>query len=158
MVDRRRMVMKIETNVKAGAMSLNYNLTMVRGNERPMDLIFEPEIIEPGAAPHSDIDLSSIFYDRRREARVKLKVALYLSRPMNSSSYRHEVRTRDVSLSGACVISDVKLEVGAIIEVYGFEDRFAAVALVQHVKQRFQGGWRIGLKFINKTGSWVVIG
>jgi hypothetical protein len=152
------MVMKVESKVKAGAMSLNYNLTMVLEKDEPIDLIFDPEIIEPGTDPKSDIDLSSIFYDRRQETRVKLKVTLYLRRPINSSSYRHEVRTRNVSLSGVCIISDVKLEVGAMFEVYGFNDKFAAVAVVRHVKQRFQGGWRIGLKFINKTGSWVVIG
>ena len=94
--------------------------------------------------------------DLRAEPIITLPVVLYLRRPSNSAWYRHQVETENVSRHGARIISDVGLEIGAEIEVYGFEDRFSATAVVRHVERRRDGRWSIGLRFRKKSGGWVV--
>ena len=95
-------------------------------------------------------------YDRRQEARITLPVTLYLRRPINDFSYRHEVQTVNVSRLGARIICDVRLDVGVLLEVYGFDEKFSATAVVRNVKKRRDGRWLIGIKFIKKYGRWII--
>jgi hypothetical protein len=95
-------------------------------------------------------------YNRRREARITLLLRLFLRRPINDSSYKKEVETDNVSRQGARVICDVKLNIGDKLEVSGLEERFSATAVVRHVAPRRDGRWAIGLKFLNKSGRWII--
>jgi hypothetical protein len=95
-------------------------------------------------------------YDRRQEARITLPVTLFLRRPINDFSYRHEVQTVNVSRHGVRIICNVRLDMGALLEVYGFDEKFSATAVVRNVKKRRDGRWLIGLKFIKKFGRWIV--
>src|SRR5690349_18476098 len=94
--------------------------------------------------------------NRRNESRVDLQVKLYLRRPNNSSSYRRLVETENVSRQGVRIILDLPLEIGAQLEVSGFNDRFNALAIVKHVEERWDGRWSIGLRFIKKSGKWII--
>lgn len=103
-----------------------------------------------------EIGLKIDSFAARRETRVKLAVPLYLRRPNNNPTYRHKVSADEVSSQGAHVICDIPLEVGAILIVTGFNDRFTAMAVVRHAEPRWDGKWSLGLEFIKKTGSWIV--
>jgi len=94
--------------------------------------------------------------DVRTEPRITLPVVLFLRRPFNSSWYRRQVETENVSRRGARIICDVPLELGATVEIYGFNDRFSALAIVRHVERRRDRRWTIGLKLVCKRGLWVV--
>jgi hypothetical protein len=93
----------------------------------------------------------------RSEPRITLPVMLFLRRPSNSSWYRRQVETENVSRRGARIICDVPLELGALVEVYGFNDLFSALAIVRHIERQRDGRWTIGLKFVCKRGRWIVI-
>lgn len=99
---------------------------------------------------------TKIALDLRTEPRITLAVTLYLRRPSNSSWYRREVKTENVSLHGAQIVSDVPIGMETEVEVYGFDDRFSAIAVVKHVERRRDGCWSIGLEFTKKSGRWVV--
>src|SRR2546429_676169 len=91
--------------------------------------------------------------DARTEPRITLAITLYLRRSSNSSWYRRQVVTENVSLHGAQIVSDVPIGIDAEVEVYGFEDRFSATAEVKHVERRRDGSWSIGLEFTKKNGQ-----
>lgn len=92
--------------------------------------------------------------NRRRETRVVLPVTLYVR--SSAPSFWREVETENVSRMGARVISEKPLEAGSRVEVLGFGARFTAIAIVCHCRRRREGGWSIGLQFINKSGSWII--
>src|SRR5437868_4641768 len=102
------------------------------------------------------VKTTKIALDLRTEPRITLAVTLYLRRQSNSSWYRRQVKTENVSFHGAQIISDVPIGMDAEVEVYGFDDRFSATAVVKHVERRQDGRWSIGLEFTKKSGHWVV--
>lgn len=102
------------------------------------------------------IKVKTRFSQPRSEPRVHLATTLFLRRTINSESYRHRVITYDLSRHGASIISDLPLEIGGQIEVYGFNDRFSATAIIRHREYRNDGKWNIGLQFINSTGDWLI--
>jgi hypothetical protein len=95
-------------------------------------------------------------FTTRHDKRVPMALDLYLRREINSAGYSRRMRSINISRHGACIFSDVKLEVGTLLEVSGLNDRFSAQAIVCHVRKRRTGGWLIGLNFIKKTGQWVI--
>lgn len=95
-------------------------------------------------------------FNRRREGRVDLLVPLFVRRPSNTSQYRKEVPTENVSVRGARIIIDVKLELGTELLINAFED-FSALAVVRHCTKRPDGNWSVGLAFIKKSGHWIVV-
>ena len=92
-------------------------------------------------------------YSKRGDAVADAPITLYLRRPLNSPSYRHEVRADSLSSRGAHIICDVPIEIGAELLVSGFYDRFAATAVVNHIQSRRDGTWSIELKFLKKSDS-----
>lgn len=92
---------------------------------------------------------------QRTEKRIPLALPIYVRRPINNSFYRRQVFTTNVSRRGVCIISEVKLEVGAKLEIFAFNDRFYATAVVCHAKMENDGRWALGIKFLKMTGCWV---
>ena len=95
---------------------------------------------------------SKLALEVRSEPRISLPVVLFFRRPSNSTSYRRQVETEKVSRRGVRIICDVPLELGAQIEVYGFNDHFSALAIVRHIECRQDGRWSIGLRSVCKRG------
>ena len=98
-----------------------------------------------------------IALDIRTEPRITLPVTLFLRRTTNSSWYRRQVETVNVSRRGASILSEIPLQPGSEIQVFAFNDQFSALATVKHVERRWDDRWMIGIEFTEKCGRWVVI-
>ncbi|MEW6737270.1 MAG: PilZ domain-containing protein [Acidobacteriota bacterium] len=96
------------------------------------------------------------FFNRRAEPRVKLPILLYLRPYINRPSPWREAYTENVSRQGARVWCEFPLEIGTLIEIFGFDGRFRAIACVCDSRRNREGGWLLGVKFLKKTGEWVI--
>lgn len=95
--------------------------------------------------------------DIRKETRLPLKMQLFLRRPFNSSLYAKAVETIDISANGLLVACDVKLEIGAELEVTNINRDVVVKAVVKHLsKDPFIERYFLGLSISSKETSWFV--
>src|SRR5690242_13297738 len=111
------------------------------------------------STPNSDINR----YKTRSEKRAKLSIPLFIrnasiyKKCLNSYSEKKEVQTDNVSCDGARITCDQIFEIGDFLEVSGLAGKFAALAEVRYFESNWDGSWSIGLSFIIKNGSWIVV-
>lgn len=95
--------------------------------------------------------------DTRKETRLPLKIKLFLRRPFNSSLYAKAVETIDISANGLLVACDVKLEIGAELEVTTINRDVVVKATVKHSsKDLLTEQYFLGLSISSKETSWFV--
>jgi DNA-binding response OmpR family regulator len=95
----------------------------------------------------------------RAEVRVRLCISLELrGTDSHGNKFNQETITEDVSLSGFLCTCTIDLSVGSIMEVYlrSFGAQYVGKAKIVHVEKKTGALWRCGLRFIEKTGVWVL--
>jgi hypothetical protein len=91
--------------------------------------------------------------------RVRLCISLELrGTDSHGNKFNQETITEDVSLSGFLCTCTIDLSVGSIMEVYlrSFGAQYVGKAKIVHVEKKTGALWRCGLRFIEKTGVWVL--
>lgn len=96
---------------------------------------------------------------RRGEPRVVLKLPITLEgKDKLGEAFVEETFTENVSRNGACVETIHPAEVGALLTVGAFQERFRAQARVAIVWSRRSaaGKLRVGLRFVEPSQNWIV--
>jgi PilZ domain-containing protein len=108
-----------------------------------------------GDALHSD----AVWKLRRGEPRVTLKFPVCLVGKDNADMpFVEDTVTENVSRHGACVETAHAMEVGMMIQVSAFDQRFLAQARVAMIWSRKSpsGKFRVGLRFVDAHENWIV--
>ncbi len=96
---------------------------------------------------------------RRGEPRVALRIPITLEGTNKiGERFVEETMTENVSSHGACVETANPLDVGAILMVLAFEQRFKAKATVAIVWSRksLSNKFRVGLRFLEPNENWII--
>lgn len=102
---------------------------------------------------------SELWKLRRGEPRVTLQVPVTLEgKDKYGATFAEETVTENVSLQGACVETTHELEVGEVLLVSAFEQRFQAKARVAIVWSRksVSNKFRVGLRFLEPNENWII--
>ena len=105
------------------------------------------------------IDRNALWRLRRGEPRVALRVQIKLDgTDKMGRHFVEETTTVNVSREGACVETCNALEVGALMTVTAFDDKFTAKARVAIVWSRKSPSnkFRVGLRFVEPSENWIV--
>ncbi|MBZ5537753.1 MAG: PilZ domain-containing protein [Acidobacteriia bacterium] len=108
-----------------------------------------------GDALHSD----AVWKLRRGEPRVTLKFPICLiGKDKADRPFVEDTVTENVSRHGACVETIQEMEVGMLIQVSAFDQRFLAQARVAMIwSRRSQSGkYRVGLRFVDAHENWII--
>lgn len=100
--------------------------------------------------------LKSYPNDKRMEARVTLGVSLFIKCFVDNMPALLKVKTENVSLHGARIIIDEKIDLGTKINLSGFNGMFNGIGVVRYCKPRNEGGWLVGIQLVEKNGSWII--
>lgn len=105
-----------------------------------------------------DVENSQRKEDRRRAVRVPLKVALEIEGvDFAGNPFKETATTVDVSLTGACICTTVRVAPGAILKVSGVKFRFSAIVSVRGVwMDESDGVQKMGVMFLERDDNWVV--
>jgi hypothetical protein len=108
-----------------------------------------------GDALHSD----AVWKLRRGEPRVTLKFPVCLiGKDKADMPFVEDTVTENVSRHGACVETIHEMEVGMMIQVSAFDQRFLAQARVAMIWSRKSqsGKYRVGVRFVDAHENWIV--
>jgi PilZ domain-containing protein len=108
-----------------------------------------------GDALHSD----AVWKLRRGEPRVTLKFPVCLiGKDKADKPFVEDTVTENVSRHGACVETIQEMEVGMLVQVSAFDQRFLAQARVAMIwSRRSQSGkYRVGLRFVDAHENWII--
>jgi hypothetical protein len=90
---------------------------------------------------------------RRKEPRSYISIPLKLHSPDQSPLV---IRTENLSRYGACLVTPVPLEIGAVVTLTCLNDECEMRATVKYVRQA-DDGWRAGVEFVAFPKKWLIM-
>lgn len=96
--------------------------------------------------------------DRRRDARIPLKVPLVIEGvDMEGNPFKEETYTENVSISGACIITRNRIPNGSKLHISAVRFPFNTTAVVQMVwLDEVDGVLKMGVEFPDPTKNWIL--
>jgi hypothetical protein len=120
-----------------------------------MTTLNQNDPVTNGDALHSD----AVWKLRRGEPRVTLRFPISLiGKDKDNKPFVEDTVTENVSRHGACVETVQEMEVGMLIQVSAFDQRFLAQARVAMIWSRKSqsGKFRVGVRFVEAHENWII--